>query len=201
MKQKYLIKLKPEQKDWYSAIADQYSTVTPPSFVWKAEIEMMPAISTFGRDKFIDGEGEMVFKLFSVFPVANDGHNPQINEAALQRYLGEMAWYPTAALGENITWESIDDHSAKATLSIGGLPGSGIFTFDKGGNVRFFSALRYQGSGPEAKRTEWVVTLTSIKEFEGIKVPVAGELSWKMPSGEWKWAKFEVKEMIYNPKF
>lgn len=200
MKQKYLIKLKPEQKDWYAATAEQYSTVTPPSFVWKAEIEMMPAISAFGRDKFIDGEGEMVFKLLSVFAVANDGDNPQINEAALQRFLGEIAWYPTAALGKNITWESIDSNSAKATLTMEGLSGSGIFTFDGDGNVSSFSALRYQGSGPDAKRTEWIVTLTSIKEIEGIKVPVAGELTWKLESGDWTWAKFDVLECRYNPQ-
>jgi hypothetical protein len=200
MKQNYLIKLKPEQKDWYSASAEQYSTVRPPSFVWKAELEMMPFISAFGRDKFIDGEGEMVFKLFSVFAVANDGHNSQINEAALQRFLGEIAWYPSAALGNNITWESIDGHSAKATLTIDGLSGSGIFTFDQDGHPMSFSAMRYQGSGLEAKRIEWVVTLTTRKDFEGIIIPTEGELTWKMSTGDWNWAKFEIMEYSYNPK-
>jgi hypothetical protein len=200
MKQNYQIKLKPEQKDWYTTVAEQYSTISPPAFVWKAEIEMMPSISAFGRDKFIGGEGEMVFKLFSVFSVANDGPNPQINEAALQRFLGEIVWYPTAALHDDITWKELGDHSAKATLTLGGRSGSGIFSFGKDGHVRSFSALRYQGSGPEAKRSEWTVNVTSTKEFDGIKVPASGEVTWKLDSGNWTWAKFEIVACNFNPK-
>jgi len=199
MNQNYQIKLKPDQKDWYSTTAKQYSTVSPPSFVWSAEIEMMPAISAFGRDKFIEGKGEMVFKLFSVFAVANDGPNPQINEAALQRFLGEMVWYPSAALSDYIIWKDLGHQTAKATMTLDGLSGSGIFTFDKDGHVRSFSALRYQGSGPEAKRSDWTVTITSTKEFEGITLPASGEVKWRLASGDWTWAKFEIQDCIFNP--
>ncbi|MCH6233105.1 DUF6544 family protein [Cognataquiflexum rubidum] len=199
MEQNYQIKLKPEQKDWYTTVAEQYSTISPPAFVWKAKIEMMPAISAFGRDKFIEGNGEMVFKLFSVFPVANDGPNPQINEAALQRFLGEIVWYPTASLNDNITWKELGNQSAKATLTLGGLSGSGIFSFGEDGHVLSFSALRYQGSGPEAKRSEWTVNVTSTKEFDGIKVPASGEVTWKLDSGDWTWAKFEIVACNFNP--
>jgi hypothetical protein len=200
MTQKYQIKLKPEQKNWYPAFSKQYSTVIIPAFVWEAEIEMMPGISAFGRDKFINKEGEMVFKLFSVFAVANDGPNPQINEAALQRFLGEMVWYPSAALSDYIDWKDLGPQTAEATMTLDGLSGSGIFTFDENGHVRSFSALRYQGSGPEAKRLEWVVKVTSRKEYEGIVVPSSGEVTWKLESGDWTWAKFEIEDYKLNPK-
>jgi len=200
MNQNYHLKLKPEQKKWYRTTAKQYSTVSPPSFVWSAEIEMMPAITAFGRDKFIEGKGEMVFKLFSVFAVANDGPNPQINEAALQRFLGEMVWYPSAALSDYVIWKDLGPQTAKVTMTLDGLSVSGIFTFDKDGHVKNFSALRYQGSGPEAKRSEWKVNVTSIKEFEGIMVPASGEVTWKLDSGDWTWAKFEIQDCTFNPK-
>jgi len=200
MTQKYQIKLKPEQKNWYPAFTKQYATVMDPAFVWLAEIEMMPAISAFGRDKFINGEGEMVFKLLSVFAVANDGPNPQINEAALQRFLGEMVWYPSAALSDYIDWKDLDPQTAKATMTLGGLSGTGEFNFDDDGHVRSFSALRYQGSGPEAKRLEWIVQVTSRKEFEGIIVPSSGEVTWKLESGDWTWAKFDIEDYRLNPK-
>jgi hypothetical protein len=199
MSQKYQIKLKPEQKNWYPAFAEQYATVIDPAFVWQAEIKMMPVISAFGRDKFINGEGEMDFKLLSVFAVANDGPNPQINEAALQRFLGEMVWYPSAALSNYVVWKDLGPQTAKATMTLKSLSGSGIFTFDEVGHVRSFSALRYQGSGPDAKRSEWTVNITSTKEFEGIMVPSSGEVTWKLESGDWTWAKFEIQDCIFNP--
>ncbi|MCL6260593.1 hypothetical protein M3O96_15930 [Aquiflexum sp. TKW24L] len=198
MKQKYQLKLKPEQKDWYTSSAEQYSTVDPPSFVWSAEIKMMPVISAFGRDKFIEGEGEMVFNLLSIIPVANDGPNPQINEAALQRFLGEIVWYPSAALSDYITWKDLGRQTAKATMTLGGLSGSGIFTFDEDGFVRNFTALRFQGSGPEAKKVEWIVNVIETKEYEGIKVPAKGNVTWRLETGDWTWAKFEILECNYN---
>lgn len=199
MKQNYQIKLKPDQESWYYTMAEQYSTISPPSFVWKAKIEMMPGISAFGRDKFVNGNGEMGFKLFSIFSVANDGPNPQINEAALQRFLGEMVWYPTSALSDYITWKDLGSQMAKATMALDDLTGSGIFTFDKNGHVNSFSALRFQGSGPEAKRSEWIVNVTSTKEFGGIMVPASGEVTWKLDSGDWTWAKFEIAACSFNP--
>ena len=200
IKQNYLIKLKPEQKDWYQTSAEQYATVNPPSFVWRAEMEMMPAITAFGRDKFIEGKGEMVFKLLSIIPVANDGPNPQINEAALQRFLGEMVWYPSAAISEYVTWKDTGPQTAIATMNLDGLSGSGIFTFGENGHVRSFSALRYRGSGSEAKRCEWAVNITATKEFDGVKVPAKGEVTWRLESGDWTWAKFEILDCEFNPK-
>ena len=132
--------------------------------------------------------------------MANDGPNLQINEAALQRFLGEMVWYPSAALSDYVIWKDLGPQTAKSTMTLDGLSVSGIFTFDKDGHVKNFSALRYQGSGPEAKRSEWKVNVTSIKEFDGIMVPASGEVTWKLDSGDWTWAKFEIQDCTFNPK-
>jgi hypothetical protein len=110
-----------------------------------------------------------------------------------------MVWYPSAALSDYIIWKDLGHQTAKATMTLDGLSGSGIFTFDKDGHVRSFSALRYQGSGPEAKRSDWTVTITSTKEFEGITLPASGEVKWRLASGDWTWAKFEIQDCIFNP--
>jgi hypothetical protein len=199
MKQNYLIKLKPGQKKWYPTTSEQYATTDPPSFVWKAEVNFLPGITVSGRDKFIENDAEMVFNLLSVISVAKDGHNPKINESALLRFLGEMVWYPSAALSDYITWEGIDEDKAKATMTLNELSGEGIFTFDESGFVKGFSAMRYQGSGPEAKRTAWEVNIQETGEFEGIKIPTKGKVTWKLESGDWTWAKFEIVAYSFNP--
>ncbi|WP_373523986.1 DUF6544 family protein, partial [Aquiflexum sp.] len=70
MEQTFEIKLKPDQNEWFKADAEQYISSYPPAFVWNADMKIMRFISTLGRDKFIDGEGEMLFKILSIFPVA-----------------------------------------------------------------------------------------------------------------------------------
>lgn len=192
MEQVFDIKLKPDQDDWFRADAIQYTSSFPPAFVWKADLKIMGFISTTGRDKFIDGKGEMLFRIFSVFPVAKDGYNPQINEAALQRFLGEIVWIPSAALEEYITWEPIDNRSAKGTITFEGTSGSGIFTFKGNGELEQFSTLRYMGSGPEAERIEWVVKALESKEINGIRIPVRCNATWRLDTGDWTWAQFEV---------
>lgn len=198
MEQVFDIKLKPDQKDWYSTKAEQYITSYPPAFVWTANMQMMPLLYAFGRDKFIDGEGEMLFKLLSIIPVAKDGNNPQINEAALQRYLGEIVWIPSAALENNITWEAIDGNSAKATLSYKGTSGSGIFTFNENGEVEKYTAMRYMGSGPEAKRLEWFVTILESQVMDDIKIPNKCTATWRLESGDWNWSKIEITQINYK---
>lgn len=194
MEQAFEIKLKPEQNDWFYADAEQYISSYPPAFVWKADLKIMRFLSTIGRDKFIDGKGEMLFKILSIFPVAQDGNNPQINEAALQRFLGEIVWIPTAALEDYITWEAVDHRSAKGTMNFNGTTGSGIFTFNDHGELEQFSALRYMGSGPEAKKIEWVVKVLETKVFNGIKIPVRCNATWRLDEGDWTWSQFEVKK-------
>jgi hypothetical protein len=196
MEQAFEIKLRPEQNDWFYADAEQYISSFPPAFVWKADMKIMHFLSTTGRDKFIDGEGEMLFKILSVFPVANDGYNPQINEAALQRFLGEIVWIPSAALEEYINWEAIDQRSSKGTMTYKGTTGSGVFTFNEKGELEQFSALRYMGSGVDAKKTEWVVKVLETKEIKGIKIPVRCDATWRLDNGDWTWSQFQVKK--YN---
>lgn len=199
MEQVFEMKLKPDQNKWFQAEAEQFFSSYPPAFVWTADLQIMPLLGAFGRDKFIRGEGEMLFKILSIIPVANDGYNPQINESALQRFLGEIIWIPSAALEDYVQWEQIDDNSAQATLSYMGTTGSGIFTFSDSGELEKFTAMRYMGSGPEAKRLEWFVSALETKEMNGIKIPVRCSATWRFETGDWTWAQFEVKKYSFEP--
>ena len=52
LKQNALMKMKPEQKEWYKAEAEQYFITQEPSFHWTVDLEMNPFIKVVGRDKF-----------------------------------------------------------------------------------------------------------------------------------------------------
>ena len=60
----------------------------------------------------------------------------------MQRFFGEMVWFPSLALSPHITWEPINGKSAKATLDYQGTSGSGTLFFNEEGDVIRVSALR-----------------------------------------------------------
>lgn len=195
--QELKLKLKPEQTNWNHGMAEQYFTIQPPAFNWSVSAKMNSILSIIGRDKFEDGKGEMIIKLFSLIPLANAKSNKKVNQATLQRYLAEIVWFPSVSLSQYIKWETIDDYSARATMEYKGTKGSGKFYFDKDGNFEKFVAMRYQDSNA-IKPTEWIVTATRTEERNGIKIPIECEVSWELKNGKWTWLKLKIKDIQYN---
>ena len=39
------------------------------AFIWKVEMEMLPFIDIAGRDKFMNGSGEMLIKILSIIQI------------------------------------------------------------------------------------------------------------------------------------
>lgn len=197
LKQTGKMKTEPDG-NWMDFTAVQYFDVNNPSFVWKADVRMMPLVTFTGRDKLQDGQGEMLIKLLSLVNVVNEKHNDQINTGTLIRFLGEICWFPSAALSETITWEEINEHSAKATLTIGDIQVLGIFRFDENGDLRSFEADRYYGSGPEAVKHRWIVETVEYKTFDGYRVPGKSTVTWKLPEGDFTWLHLEITELEMN---
>lgn len=200
LKQKGEMKMKPDQDNWYDATAEQYFTIDKPAFIWKVRVDMMPLVFFTGRDCFVNGKGEMLIKVFSLINVVNAA-DEKIDQGALQRYLGEIIWFPTAAVSQYITWEEVDSSTAKATMTYKGTTGSAIFYFNENGDIKKFSAMRYMGSGKEAALKEWVIKLAEFKIYNGIKIPTKGEATWKLETGDFTWYKLEVYNVEYNKNY
>jgi hypothetical protein len=197
--QELQLKLKPEQANWNKGTAKQYFTVAPPAFNWNINTEMNSLLNVVGRDKFVDGKGEMIIKLLSLIPVAEAKDDEKVNQATLQRYLAEIVWFPSAALSKYIKWETIDDYSVRATMEFEGTLGVGVFHFDQNGNFEKFVAMRYQDSNA-IKPTKWTVIATRIEERNGIKIPIECEASWELENGRWTWLKLKIADIKYNVK-
>lgn len=197
--QKALMKMKPEQQDWHSAEALQYTTMNPPAFIWTVNMKMMPMINIKGRDKYAEGKGEMLIKMNSLINVVNE-KGTRVDEGTLQRFLGELVWYPSLALSPYINWEAIDETSAKATMTYKGTTGSGTFYFNEKGDFMKFVAMRFMGNKADAKRHPWVLTVDDYAVFEGIKVPSKMKATWQLDEGDRTWLQLEITSIVYNEK-
>lgn len=196
--QSALMKMKPQQQEWYPAEAEQWVTIEEPAFIWTVSMRMSPLLQIRGRDKFTGGKGEMLIRINSLINVVNE-KGPQMDEGTLQRFLGEIVWYPSSAISPYIEWEAIDDFSAIATMSYMGVTGSGTFYFNEQGDFVRFVALRYMGNKPDAKKYPWEIRVEDYAVFDGVKVPSRMQATWKLDDGDWTWLKLLINEIKYEP--
>lgn len=192
------MKLKPEQKNWNTGQAEQYFTIYPPGFNWSVDLNMNALLSIQGRDRFENGIGEMLMKIVSIFSVVDVKDNEKINQAALQRYLAEIIWFPSAALSPHIKWETLDDHTAKATFHYKNIKGSGVFHFNEQGDFKRFTAKRYKDTDDTAKKHEWIAEATEWNTINGVRVPTKLSVTWKLAQKDWTWLELEITELKYT---
>jgi hypothetical protein len=181
---------------WMQAEASQVFTVDEPGFVWTVAVTMK-GMPVSGRDSYLDGRGHMLITVSGLFPVVDAG-GPQIDQGALLRFLGELVWFPSAALAPYLRWEPIDDHTARATMSWRGVEASGVFTFDDQGRQVKMAARRYMSSGHSTSLEAWEVPAHAWERRSGVLMPVRGTATWKLAAGDLEYYRWEVIDVHYN---
>jgi hypothetical protein len=195
--QRGLMRTKAEA-DWMPFTAEQYITIQEPAFVWDATVKSS-FIPIAGRDKFIDGHGNMLIKPLYIYELAN-GTGPEIDQGTLLRYLAEMTWFPHAAVSRYLVWEQIDDTHARVTMNYEGLSGTGTFTFDRNGDVIGFEAMRFGDFDGEYRKELWSIAITDHKMFNGIRSGGKSEVTWKLKEGHFLWLKLEILDISFINK-
>lgn len=191
------MRIKPKG-NWMSFKATQNFNVEKPAFVWQTKIEIIPLIQILGRDKFVNGNGEMLIKLAGFIPVVKESNNSKINQGAMVRYLAEICWFPSAALNEYITWNYIDESSVKATFTYKDQSVSGVFSFSTTGDFVSFTANRFYGGNVKSTEETWFVEALSYKKFNGVRLPNKSKVTWKLQEGDFNWLNVEITDIKYN---
>lgn len=180
---------------WMNLEATEHYSTRPPAFVWKASFPTRNLPIVLGRDAYLDGEGSILMKMLSLFPVA-DEHGAPLREAALMRYLNEMMWFPAAFLGGNVTWRAIDDSSAEVTLSDRGMTATATMVFDTEGRLVTFTARRFD-TGTRSMET-WETPISAYGEFSGLRLPSRGAAVWKRAGGDFTYIELEIVDVAYD---
>jgi len=196
LKQKGFMRMREGQK-WMPLEAEEYYTTDPPAFIWRGSIEFIPFLSVKARDMLSEGKGEMSIKLLGLISIA-DASGPEMNQAALVRYLSEAIWFPTAFLSDCIQWEPIDSNSAKATISVNELTASAVFYFNASGELENFIADRYRDDNGQLVLEKWSTPITEYKEINGVRIPSKGDAVWNLSSGDFKYIEVELTDIEYN---
>jgi hypothetical protein len=177
---------RPGRDNWRPFTAVQEFVPGAPGFVWNATISMLPGVPVLVRDSFVDGRASMRGAVWGLVPVVNAEGTPTLASGALQRYLGEAAWLPTALLPrQGVTWTPIDESRARATVTGGATTVSLEFRFDaEGRNVAVYAADRFYDDGRSQPTAHpWEAESLEFGEFHGVTVATEALAEWHLPSG------------------
>jgi hypothetical protein len=187
------------EHSWSPFEAKQYFSAQPPGFVWDATVRMSSVVRVQVRDAYVAGEGSMHAKILSLVPLVDASDNAELNAGALQRYLAEAVWFPTALLpSEVMKWNAIDASRALATLSDSGTTVSLEFHFSDAGEITdVFTPGRYREVNGKYELTPWRGHFRNYQERDGMRIPLEADVEWQLPEGAFPYWKGRIIEVQY----
>jgi len=189
----------PTQKRWVPFTAEQIFTTDRPGFEWQAKMKILPFMTLNIKDEYSQGRGSMLGKLFSKLIVINESGQEELAQGALMRYLAEVVWFPTALLpSDTLSWHEIDSESAQVVLKDGKHKVSGKFFFNENGEInRFVTYERFRKIKKGYEKEKFSARSYNYQEFDGIRIPTAGEAEWNPLEGDFKFIKFQITDVRF----
>ena len=167
---------------WRPFKATQHFCAQKPGFVWDATVQAAPATRICMRHAYIDGVGMMQAKVSALLTLLDAPGQRELDIGALQRYLAEAVWFPSALLpAAGVAWRAIDDDRAEARLSQGGNTASLEYTFGPDGEIaHIHTPARLREVSGKFEATPWEGHLRSYETRDGMQVPTRAEIAWQV---------------------
>ena len=187
-------------EQWRPFISTQRVITQRPGFDWEGRISMMPGLSVRVHDAYIAGEGVLHASLFGLVSLVNLHGTPEVAEGELMRFFAEAAWYPTALLpSQGVQWEAVDATSAKATLKDGETTLTMLFRFNENGLIQSVRAeARGRTVAGAVIPTPWEGRWKSYEIFDGMLIPLEGEVAWILPEGPKPYWRGRIKNIRFE---
>lgn len=172
---------------WAPFTAVQRFSAGPPGFVWDARIRMAPLVTMRARDGYVGGGASMRGAVGGVVPVVTAADGPELRAGALQRWLAETVWLPTALVpGAGVSWSAVDERHALATVRDGPTSVSLEFEFGPDGLIvagRTPARLR-AGKAGRFEPAPWGGRYGAYARHGGMLVPTEAEVFWVLRGRE-----------------
>ena len=185
---------------WKPFTSTEVVSIRRPGFDWDGKIAMAPGVSARVHDAYVAGEGILEARLLGLVKLVELRGTADLARGELMRYLAEAMWYPTALLpSQGVSWEPIDDSSARATLADGSTVVSLDFHFSADGLIESTrAAARPRTVGGTVVATPWGGRGWRYERREGMRIPMAGEVAWLLPEGAYPYWRGRITGLRYE---
>ncbi len=182
---------------WLPFTAQEAYSLDPPSFTWVAAVRLAGLPIARAKDSLTGGKGRMHVRLFNLVTVV-DASGPDMDQGALMRWLNETMWFPQVWATDVISWQPIDDTSARGRVTVGDLSVEAEFRFDSHGRLVDFRADRYRIDGNSSVLTTWRTPLEAHGRLGGVEVPIRGRAVWELGTGDLEYIRLQITDLRHT---
>ena len=185
---------------WMTFTADQLDIVDTPQrfFMMNARMKRLPVDVLHAFD--LDG-ATMRVRLLSVRTMV-DAKGAALTRAETVTLFNDLCCLaPGALLSPDISWESIDKHTAAAHFTLGVNTVTAELRFDDSGDLVDFVADgrgAMSADGRTVTPLRWSTPLRGYAQVGPARVATKAEVKWHPDSGAWTYGEFELTSLAYN---
>ena len=185
------MQLKPGR--WLPFRAEQEMAVDRVEFAWCANFRAAPLISMRVRDWYRFGVGGLDVRLWGVVPIVR-ASGEQFARGEAMRYLAELAWAPHAMVANPaLEWREVDESTVEVATRIARERVAVRLHFDAAGDIVGMSTdARPRMVGKQDVDTPWSGVFGEYREFNGVRLPTIGEVSWLLSDGPFTYFRGRV---------
>ena len=185
------MQLKPGR--WLPFRAEQEMAVDRVEFAWRANFRAARLVSVRVRDWYRSGVGGLDVRLWGVVPVVR-ASGERFARGEAMRYLAELAWAPQAMVANPaLEWQAVDESTVEVATRIARERVAVLLHFDAAGDIVGISTgARPRMVGKQVVDTPWSGVFGEYRDFNGVRLPTTGEVSWLLSDGPFTYFRGRV---------
>jgi hypothetical protein len=179
---------------WMGMGGEAFFSLAVPGFVWRSTITWIPGVWLDAFDYYVDRDAGMFLDLFSLFPLEHNAHKDELKDGSLFRYLASTCLFPMVyGSSDFISWEHVDDTTAKATIRDKDHSVEALVRFNGRGGIE--SIRSCQKTHPETGRPvpgHFASRFSGYTDEDGYRIPVQVTSDSILPGGEQVCAEYVI---------
>jgi hypothetical protein len=184
-------------KAWFPMTTEQYNFFGEPTRLFFMKGKMF-GLTVPGYHAYKDGKATMEVRLFGLIPVVNH-KGAMLDTTETVTLFNDMCMMaPASLIDPRVSWEAIDDTSAKAIFTNHGMTVSAILTINAAGELTgWYSDDRYDVDA--GKKRRFSTPAANYRDADGYRVCGYGEAIWHYDDGPFTYGQFKLNHIDYNP--
>jgi hypothetical protein len=183
---------------WLRFVSEQRNFVDPSARVFLMRASLM-GIPMAGLHTFTGAEARMRIRIASVLQLV-DGVGEEMNQGETVTIFNDLCFMaPAALLDVPVRWTALGPCSAQGAFTRGDKTVTAVLTFDETGDLTdFVSHDRFMSAdGKSFERHPWSTPARGHREVDGLRLPTAGDIVWKLPAGDFTYGEFHMTGIRY----
>jgi hypothetical protein len=183
-------------RPWMPIHGEYVITTRKPAFQWYGKAKVAPAVNVAAVDSYSDGQGRMVVKALSAFPLVDDS-SPDVDQSAFGRCIAELTLAPTFFLDRSLVFcEQTGPDRASCTVADGRFSADADLFVNRDGSLDRIEVMRrFDRGGGRSTLERFVGRSSEPRSLAGRMFPSRIDGAWKLPEGDLHYVSFELERV------